>query len=270
MAREIRRVSETRIYHVMLRGINKQDIFLNKNDFDMMLRSIQMSQMCKCPDGSLRRDGFYIFAYCIMQNHVHLLIMEGSLSISESMKRIQDRFVYFYNRKYERVGHLFQDRFRSEPVENADYFLTLLRYIHRNPVKAQEVARPEDYIYSSWREYLSWIKGSDPLIQLCSIDKVIRRFGQNELLAFVNEDVDDDCMDIDDQKVKMTEEAAWKILSDISGCESVDKFRRLPYMSQLGFLKSLVDAGASIRQASRLSSLPFSSLRRSLDLDQGV
>ena len=69
------------------------------------------------------------------------------------MKRIGVSYVYWYNMKYKRTGHLFQDRYKSEPIEDDRYFLTVLKYIHHNPVKAGIVARREDYEWSSYGEY---------------------------------------------------------------------------------------------------------------------
>ena len=67
-----------------------------------------------------------------MGNHVHLLIKESDEPIGDVMKRISSSYVFYYNHKYDRVGHLFQDRYRSEPCEDLSYFITLLRYIHQN------------------------------------------------------------------------------------------------------------------------------------------
>ena len=89
-----------------------------------------------------------------MGNHIHLLIQEGKEPIEQVMKRIATRFVYWYNIKYQRAGHLFQDRFKSEPVETDEYFLTVLRYIHQNPVKAGICKAAEQYPFSSMGEYL--------------------------------------------------------------------------------------------------------------------
>ncbi len=76
-------------------------------------------------------SSFCIFyAYCLMSNHLHLLIQEREDSVSNIVKRIGVTYAHYFNKKYERNGHLFQDRFRSEPVDNIEYFVTLLRYIH--------------------------------------------------------------------------------------------------------------------------------------------
>ena len=88
-----------------------------------------------------------------MGNHIHLLIKPEKEPLEQVFKRIGGRYVYWYNVKYQRVGHLFQDRFKSEPVEDDSYFLTVIRYIHQNPVKAGLCKNIKDYKYSSYAEY---------------------------------------------------------------------------------------------------------------------
>ena len=119
-----RKISQSGIYHVMLRGINQQQIFESSEDYE---KFIQMIEICKTI------SKFKIFAYCLMGNHIHLLIKQESEPLEQIFKRMGGRFVYWYNTKYQRSGHLFQDRFKSEPVEDDRYFLTVLRYIHQNP-----------------------------------------------------------------------------------------------------------------------------------------
>ena len=130
----------------MLRGINQQQIFEDAEDCD---KFIQILQECKAI------SGFKLFAYCLMGNHIHLLIKPENEPIEQVFKRIGGRYVYWYNVKYRRTGHLFQDRFKSEPVEDDGYFLAAIRYIHQNPLKAGICKRIEDYEYSSYGEYIS-------------------------------------------------------------------------------------------------------------------
>ena len=127
MSRQARAKSSTKIYHVMLRGINKQQIFFDEQDCKKFIKTLID---CK------KISGFKLYAYCLMPNHIHLLLKAENEDLSVIMKRIGCRFVYWYNAKYQRVGHLFQDRFKSEPVEDDEYFLCALRYIHLNPVEA--------------------------------------------------------------------------------------------------------------------------------------
>ena len=83
-----------------------------------------------------------------------MLIKPEKEPLEQIFKRIGGRFIYWYNSKYQRTGHLFQDRFKSELLEDDVYFSTVLRYIHQNPVKAGICKKPEDYKYSSYREYI--------------------------------------------------------------------------------------------------------------------
>ena len=139
MARQIRKKSGTGIYHVMLRGINRQDIFEDDEDY-LQMTSILRGQSERYDEKGLRLPPFCTFyAYCLMSNHLHLLIQEREDNISDIVKRIGVTYAHYFNKKYERNGHLFQDRFRSEPVDDIGYFITLLRYIHQNPLKASEV-----------------------------------------------------------------------------------------------------------------------------------
>jgi len=285
MARKQRAKSHYGIYHVMLRGINKQDIFLDDNDFDSMVKALDEARFNRDKDGNVLPEHRYtLYAYCILHNHLHLLIKEGTEQISDTMKKIQDRFVAIYNRKYDRVGHIFQDRFASEPVDDVEYFHQLIRYIHRNPVKANEALRPEDYKYSSWREYIASksyiIKGSDPLMMqdselreshetevilngmrsICTTKSVIKRFGYDALMDWVNQNVDDKCMDMDSFAQPMPETEVWERLKEISQVESVEYFKQLSPEFQVQYISQLISEGASLRQASRLSSLSYRAL----------
>jgi putative transposase len=93
-----------------------------------------------------------------MDNHIHLLIKEGQEPIGYTMKRIGVSYVVWYNRKYDRIGHLFQDRFKSEVVETDEYLLTVLRYNHQNPLKAGKVKSVVNYKWSSYTEYIGQSK----------------------------------------------------------------------------------------------------------------
>lgn len=246
----------------------------------MMLHSLQEAQINRAPDGKeLDRGNCTYYAYCILHNHVHILLREGALSLSELMKRIENRFVRLYNDRYERIGHLFQDRFVSEPVDDPEYFYQLIRYIHRNPVKAMEADRPEDYEYSSWREYLfeKWIMGSDPLIQnadeaglltpafrMCDTQSVMRRFGETDVVEWVNMDKDDRCLDMDYLAWKISDATAWQLLKEISDTDSVEEFKQLSKEWQIRYLEQILTRGVTLRQASRLSSLTYTTLWRCL------
>ena len=97
---------------------------------------------------------FKLYAYCLMGNHLHLIIRVEKEPLEQIFKRICGRYVYWYNAKYHRVEHLFQDRFKSEPIEDERYFLGAIRYIHQNPVKAGLVKKVGEYPYRSYSCYM--------------------------------------------------------------------------------------------------------------------
>jgi Transposase and inactivated derivatives len=142
MSRQARQQSQSGIYHLIFRGINKQVIFEEDKDREKFIWSLgYYKELSQCK----------IYAYCLMDNHIHLLIKEGKEPIGDTVKRIGVSYVSWFNRKYKRCGHLFQDRFKSEAVEDDEYYLMILRYIHQNPLKIGEVIT---YPWSSYREYI--------------------------------------------------------------------------------------------------------------------
>lgn len=155
MPRIARRMSDSGIYHVMVRGINGRDIFLEQEDY---LRYLDTLEAIK------GRSGCLIHGYCLMSNHAHLLLQEGEEDVGQIMKRIGASYVRWFNAKYQRIGHLFQDRFRSEAVEDDAYFLVVLRYIHQNPLKAGITSSLAAYPWSSYRGYVSPEKAANELI----------------------------------------------------------------------------------------------------------
>ena len=129
----------------MLRGINKQTIFEDDEDNEKFL---QVIKDCKAT------SGFELYGYCLMGNHAHLLLKETPETLGQIVKRIASRYVWWFNWKYLRCGHLYQDRFKSEAVEDDPYFAVVLRYIHQNPMKAGICESIGDYKWSSYNEYI--------------------------------------------------------------------------------------------------------------------
>ena len=247
MPRQARKKSETGIYHIMLRGINQQQIFEDSEDYSKFL---QVLKDCKAI------SEFEIYAYCLMGNHIHLLIQEIKEPIEQIMKRIATRFVYWYNIKYQRVGHLFQDRFKSEPVEDDAYFLTVLRYIHQNPIKAGICKKPQDYQHSSYNEFLG-------ITYLINRDFVFDMIDKEQFIVFNNEKTFDKCLDIEDNPlIKVTDEQAQRIIEKYSKCRNVAEFQNLDIKSRDKYLKKFKENGLSIRQISRLTGVSFNVVRK--------
>ena len=143
MPRQPRTASGTGIYHVMLRGINRQDIFEETEDYVRMLSCMQQMLEQYDDQGNRLPPLCTFYAYCLMSNHVHLLLMVNQEDIGSTIKHLAVMYAIYYNQKYSRSGHVFQDRFKSEPVNDMAYFVTLLRYIHQNrrTKQAQSQAR---------------------------------------------------------------------------------------------------------------------------------
>lgn len=149
MPRFKREISETGIYHVMTRGNGRNNIFIDKEDKEKYLRILHEKK---------EESNYILYAYCIMTNHSHLVIRELNKPLPDIMKRINISYALYFNKKYDRVGHVFQDRYLSEPIEDDSYLLTAVRYVHNNPIKANITNSLHEYPWSSYRDY---IRGTD-------------------------------------------------------------------------------------------------------------
>ena len=113
MSRTPRVISSSGIYHVMMRGINHQDIFHDSTDYNYFLSVMGRTRLKRGLNKQVIGSNCYYYAYCLMSNHIHLLIQEGLDTVSNIVKRITISYVYYYNHKYQRDGHLFKERYRS-------------------------------------------------------------------------------------------------------------------------------------------------------------
>lgn len=145
MPRIPRLTYEGGFYHLYNRGLNKHTIFHRQKDYEKLLDKLS----------SLLLEGdWIIYAYCLMPNHYHLLVEQRKTPIAKLIGRLFTSYGVYFNKKYQRQGPLFQDRFKSKIVQKDSYFLEVSRYIHLNPVNANLVKTPEDYPFSSLGEYL--------------------------------------------------------------------------------------------------------------------
>jgi len=145
MSRVARVKSSTKVYHVILRGNGKQDIFLDDEDKGKFLKEIKNTK---------EKYGYELYTYCLMTNHVHLVMFDKEEKLSKIMQSLEVAYSSYFSKKYEKVGHLFQNRFLSKPVETREYLMQVCRYIHQNPVKAG-ISKVDDYNWSSYKEYIT-------------------------------------------------------------------------------------------------------------------
>lgn len=127
MPRTPRIKGNSKIYHIIIRGINKQIIFLKKEDYKKFIKQIQKAK---------EKYQYELYAFALMDNHVHLVIKDNMENLSQIMQSINVSYSLYFNKKYERTGHLFENRFKSKAVETQSYLKNLIRYIHQNPIKA--------------------------------------------------------------------------------------------------------------------------------------
>jgi REP element-mobilizing transposase RayT len=255
MPRKGRETSGTGIYHVMLRGINRQDIFEDSQDYREFIKILSSVQNRLEDDLVTRSNPCHFYAYCLMPNHVHLLLCEKNWRLGEVMKSVASSYVFYYNKKYGRIGHLFQDRFKSEPCNNPEYFMTLFRYIHQNPVKAGLVKKAQDYEYSSWpNDYLGLG------VQNVSYTRAaVSRYGMEELTAWVDMPLREnvECVDMDERKI-ISDEMVREILLERSGARSISDFLLLDKQRQKEIVLEVSnELKAGPRQMSRVSGLTY-------------
>ncbi len=156
MSRQPRTFAYSQIYHVILKGIDGHDIFYDNKDKDFFLKQILTTK---------QSFNYIVYSYCLMSNHVHLVIKCKNELLSKAIQSLQIRYVSYFNKKYERTGHLFQGRFKSKAVETQKYFLELCRYVHRNPEKAG-IELTQKYEWSSYKEYIGKAKIIDKNVLL--------------------------------------------------------------------------------------------------------
>jgi REP element-mobilizing transposase RayT len=261
MPRSARKKSNTGIYHVILRGINKQNIFEDDEDRIKFLDTLKEFQRPKVESNSLNTEeannqsviglNYAVYGYCLMGSHIHLLIKEEQDDLGTIMRRIGASFVYWYNWKYDRVGHLFQDRYKSEPVEDDKYLLTVLRYIHQNPIKAGIVKDLKDFNWSSYIEYVLEPK-------IIDADYILNYFGnkrEEAIEAFIDfhkKMEDGNCLDIDESR-RIKDEEAIEIIKKTCNINSCKELQGFDNTTRDEHLKILLGLGLSTRQLARLT-----------------
>lgn len=139
------------LYHVVVRGNNREPIFFSGGDYRKYLQVVQEGKA---------RFACRLFAYALMTNHIHLMIQTGSRPIAKLMQFINTTYTMYVNGRYGRVGHLFQGRYHSTLVEKESYAVELTRYIHLNPVRAGMARLPEEYPWSSYPAYVKGEQGA--------------------------------------------------------------------------------------------------------------
>ena len=145
-------------YHLYNRGNNRQNIFFERENYLFFLRRVRKYLV----DQTSEEVWTTIVAYCLMPNHFHLLVCPQDNELSRRMQRFSISYTKTMNERYDRVGALFQGRFQAVHIDRNEYLLHLSRYFHLNPVMAGSVKQPEDWEFSSYRDYIGLRQGTLP------------------------------------------------------------------------------------------------------------
>ena len=144
MSKYLREFSSSKIYHIIIKGIDEGTIFYDDEDRNVFLNKLKITK---------KKYKYKVLAYCLMNNHVHLVISTENENLSKGIQSLIIRYARYFNRKYDRKGPFVQNRFNSKKVESQRYFLEVCRYVHRNPEKAG-IEKTDKYRWSSYHEYI--------------------------------------------------------------------------------------------------------------------
>lgn len=169
--RDFKNFSKGEIYHLYNRGNNKEKIFFKDSDYKAFLfrlclalgfdlEDLKKEKLLSIPNSRIRISGFEknnfrIHSFCLMPNHFHLLIeQKGEIPVSKLISKVCTSYAMYINKKYNRVGHVFQDQFKAVRIDGNEQLVWIFNYIHQNPVKDNLVRTPEEYIWSSYTDFV--------------------------------------------------------------------------------------------------------------------
>ena len=246
MSGNARKKSATGIYHVMLRGNNKQTIFHTAEDYDHFLSLLNEKR---------KNNSLTLYAWCLMPNHVHLLIKEKDETLADIFRSMLSTFIKWYNAKYQRVGHIFQGRYESQPVEDRTYFLRVFRYIHRNPLEAKLCENMEAYRFSSFAYYFRSGRYQDH-------DVILNLMRKDELEQYhlAKDENEADFLDIE-RAEKLSEEEIVNSVLRSGFVNDIAHVNLLPRDLRTRILQMMLRAGISYRRIHELTGVSMSIIR---------
>ena len=248
MARTARRISESDVYHLTGRGVGLQSIFEDNYDHEAFLDFLKI----------LPENDVEVLAWCLMGNHFHLLVGAPLSALSSTMRKLLSSYALYFNMRHGRTGHLFQDRFGSEPIESDAHLLEAVRYIHQNPVKAK-ISSTCNYRWSSYLEYVTATKGG-----LCSTHLVKEMLGHTEEIIRFHEVEESAHLFRDALPVRkrMGDRDARELLEKRFGEGFALQLSLLDKTTRNDALSEMKSAGLSVRQLQRLTGIGFGIITR--------
>lgn len=244
MPRMPRQQAESGFYHVICRGSGRQLLFEDDGDRRFFLNLLATKT---------GEQGIVLLAWCLMSNHVHVLMEDEKRGLSVAMHGLATGYARYFNRKTGHVGPVFQDRFASVPVESDRQLLQAVRYIHDNPAKAG-VARVDSYPWSSYGEYLTGARiiSDGMVLEMVGGRSGFRRFSRDELYAAYYPRISRRVPDRD------ALQAARSALPSLK----LSEVKALPRPRRDKALRTLRSAGITVRQIERLTGIGRSTITR--------
>ena len=240
MPRLARRVSSSGYYHVILKGNGKRVLFEMDSDKKKFLKLLERY--------GEKHDIKYL-AWCLMDNHVHLLLLDSSCNMSKAMHDICGQFAKYYNHVNDHVGRVFQNRYTSYAIENENYLLDVMRYIHQNPLRAG-ISQTLDYPWSSYDDYIrgGWITSTDLILDILG--------GIDGFRVFCSQ-IDEDVLRKIERVIRgrMTDSEALELAKHILGDELFAKFDRLGKQDRNECLCVLYEHGIPEMQIARITGI---------------
>jgi len=248
MARKPRQLSKSGFYHVVIKGINNSLMFESDNDYYKYLDILEKYKL-EC--------NFNLFAYCLMSNHIHIILKVNEVGLSTVFQKINTHYALWFNKKYQRSGPLQNERFHSEPIEDLNYLWTAIRYIHNNPRKAGLESVPgKSYKWSSIYEY-QYEKNL-----LIDRDFVFTIFPQKDFLEFNMMVTEDECLEIKEVRKSLPDDVAKEIIIEVCHCNSISDFQKLSLVKRDKYIRELKRKRLSFRQINRLTGVSLGIIQR--------
>lgn len=251
MPRKPRQSSPLNTYHVVVKGVSSQLLFEEYNDYLKYLEILEL-QKEKC--------SFNLFAYCLMSNHIHLLIQINEVSLESIFRKINTTYANWFNMKYSRSGPLQDGRYYSEPIKSLDQLLCALRYIHKNPFKAGL----DEYVGSKypWNSYHAFTRQNDALVD---IGFILSKFASiSDFIEYHSSDSDSIFIDINNIKHRIPDDVAIEIIKKSCSVNHPSDVSKFTLLSRKNAIFSLYKNGISARQINRLTGIPRGVIDRTL------
>ncbi|WP_404404928.1 transposase [Jeotgalibacillus malaysiensis] len=252
MPRTSRIVSKSGIYHISIRGVNRQLMFYDDADRTFLLNKLLFLKV---------ETGFQLYAWCLMDNHIHLVIKEEHISISKIMQRLNASYTIYLNRKYDGTGTIYDGRFYSTPIETVPYLRTVIRYTHQNPVRSLIVSSPSEYKWSSCQHYYG---KSTNFNSLTNIENILKLFSLNieeSIKHFIEytESIYELPWKNPSKKLKLSDAQALDIIQEHIANIKIPLIKKLPKLERNLIIRNLKSInGLNASQLSRILGIPKS------------